>query len=148
MAIRLSTATLSEPFEYISLHDDALDTEREDFADEFQRYRDGQAPPPLKPGVEPTRWTLEPITDARLKAMLEGVREEHGRTMWFLATAAVGVTGVSGLSDERGRPFKLKRPRSSDGYPTMSHEQQDQIGAQILAELGMAIITHNIPSPS
>ena len=146
MGIKLQSATLAAPFEYISLHDSAIDSEAENFAEEFAKYREGTIPnPPLKPGETPTIWTLAPITDARLRAMLDGVREEHGRAAWAVMTAAAGIKAVSNLSDAEGKPFKI-RFEYQDGFPTVIKEQLNQIGAEILNELGMVILTHNSPS--
>lgn len=145
MAIKL-TATLVEPFSYISLQDDAIDGDHEDFAEEFRKYREGTiAMPPLKDGKEPTVWTLKPVTSSRLKAMLDGIRNEHGQAAWLVATAAAGIKGVEGIQDESGKPFKLKFDRS-DGYEIVCEEHLDMIGATVLNELGMAIVTHNSPS--
>lgn len=145
MAIKLQPATLSEPFSYISLHDDALDMERPTFADEFALFKDGVGPPPLKEGVEPTVWELQPIADAQLQGILDGVREEHGRTLWFIATACVGIVGVSGAPKELG---KIERIRSNEGYQTLSKRQQDMLGGALLAELGVQIIAAAVVNPT
>lgn len=145
MGIKLQSATLVEPFEYISLHDSAMDTECEDFADKFQKYREGSLPaPPLKDGEEPAVWTLAPIVDARLKAMLDGVREEHGQAAWAVAVAAAGIKGVSGIKQD-GKAFKLRFERE-EGYPIVCNEDLNAIGATILHEIGMVILTHQSPS--
>lgn len=146
MGIKLQSATLSEPFEYISLHDSAMDTEAEGFADEFQKYREGTIDaPPLKPGEKPTIWTLAPIADARLKAMLDGVREEHGRAAWAVMTAAFGIKSVSNLADHEGKPFRIQHDYQ-DGFPKVISDQLNAIGAEVLNELGMVILTHQSPS--
>lgn len=145
MAIKL-TATLVEDFEYISLHDEAINADHEDFAEEFRKYREGTVElPPLKDGAEPTVWTLRPIRSAKLKAALDGVRAEHGQAAWSVATAAAGIKGVSGLKDNDGKPYKLRYERE-DGYEIVCEEQLNEIGAAILNEIGMAILTHNSPS--
>lgn len=145
MGIKLQSATLVEPFEYISLTDDALDGEHEDFADEFQRYRDGTVKsPPLKDGCEPMRWELQPITDATLRGILDGIREENGRSSLLIATACLGIVGWTGAPKELG---KIRRPRNRDGYPCLDKKQQDMIGAEVLVELGTALALHAIPNP-
>ena len=146
MGIKLQAATLVEPFEYISLHDSAMDTEAEGFAEAFKKYREGSIEaPPLKQGEEPTVWTLVPITDARLKAMLDGVREEHGTAAWAVMTAAAGIQAVSNLADPDGKPFKIKR-EFRDGFSFVANEQLNLIGAEVLNEIGMVILTHDSPS--
>lgn len=147
MAIKLAS-TLVEEFSYISLHDEAIDSsgDPDEFAEEWKKYREGTRElPPLKDGVEPTVWTLKPITSARLAAMLDGVRAEHGQAAWAIATAAAGIKGVSGLKKDDGTPFKLQYTRV-DGYHLVVNEQLDMIGPAILNELGMAILAHNSPS--
>ena len=146
MGIKLQAATLVEPFEYISLHDSAMDTECENFADEFTKYREGAIDaPPLKPGEKPAVWTLAPIVDAQLKAMLDGVREEHGRAAWAVMTAASGIKAVSGIEGADGKPLRI-RHEFQNGFPTVVREQLNLIGAEILNELGMVILTHAVPS--
>jgi hypothetical protein len=146
MAIKLAS-TLVKEFSYISLHDEAIDASGDDFEEEFKKYREGQIPlPPLKDGVEPTVWTLKPITSARLSAMLDGVRAEHGQAAWTVATAAAGIKGVSGLKNADGTAFKLTPFQRVDGYEILTNEVLDAIGPAVLNELGMAILTHNSPS--
>ena len=145
MGIRLRPASLNDEFEYISLHDDALDGDAEDFAEKFAMYREGtKDSPPLKEGKEPTRFILRPLVDAQLRGKLEGVREEHGRSAWFIATACVCLRSASGLKYEDGKPFKIKHDRV-DGYETVIKEQQDLLGAPLLTELGMIVHTHELP---
>ena len=145
MGIKLQPATLQEAFDYISIHDDALDVERENFADEFATFREGNGEPPLKEGCVPCVWKLQPIADAQLSGQLEGVREEHGRTSWFIATACVGLVGVTGAPKELG---KIRRIRSEEGYSTLAKDQQDLIGGALLSELGIQLLTHATPSPT
>lgn len=145
MAIKLQS-TLVKEFSYISLHDEAIDASGDDFAEEFKKYREGTIDmPPLKDGEEPTIWTLKPITSARLTAMLDGVRAEHGQSAWTIATAAAGIKGVSGIKNADGTPFKLSYQRA-DGYDILTNEVLDAIGPAVLNELGMAILTHDSPS--
>lgn len=145
MALRLKSATLNEPFEYISLRDDALDGEADDFDEAYQRFREGGPMPPIKEGMHPTIWTLRPMTDTRLIAKLSGILERDGYSAWYIGTAAVGVVSVTGCEDEDGKPFKLKRTRIG-GWESLTHEVQDAIGAPLLIELGQAIITHKSPN--
>lgn len=146
MGIKLQSATLVDEFEYISLHDSAMDTEAEEFAEKFAKYREGTTDaPPLKDGETPAVWTLKPITDARLKAMLDGVREEHGQAAWAVAVAAAGIKSVSGIKGEDGKAFKLRFVRE-EGYPIICNEDLNSIGAAILHEIGMVILTHQSPS--
>jgi hypothetical protein len=145
MAIKLQ-ATLVEDFSYISLHDDAIDGDADDFAEEFRKYREGTRPmPPLKEGAEPTVWTLKPIASAKLRAALDGVRAEHGQAAWALATAAAGIKGVEGVKGEDGKPLKLQFARQ-DGFHVLADASLDLIGVAILHEIGMVLLTHNSPS--
>ena len=149
MAIRLTAASLSDKFEYISRLDEAVDTDRDDFDGEWKRYRDGapEAECPLKDGIEPTRWELTPITDSRQRSHLQGFQEKHGSSGLMVAYAACGITGVTNLLDEDGKAVKLKRIRE-DGYWTVSEAQLSKIPAEVLVEIGAVLLTHNIPSES
>ncbi len=145
MAIKLKTATLVEEFEYVSLLDDALDGDAEDFADKFKVHRETGTMPPLKDGKKPTVWILRPVTGVRLQSMIDGVLEEHGRKAFYLTLAAAGLKGVKGVTNEKGKPFKLQFDRSS-GYEMVCDEHLDLIGLDVLQELGMVLYTHKSPS--
>lgn len=144
MAIKLQPSTLVEPFEYISLTDDALDGAHPEFTEEFKRYREGAIKdPPLKDGVEPTRWSLQPIADTELLGKLDGIRERDGKKSWFRTVACLGIVGVTGAPKEFG---KVLRVRDEEGYPYLSKRQQNLLGLDLLAELGTAILTHKLPN--
>ncbi len=148
MAIRLQSASLSKPFSFISRHDEAVDTKRKGFADEWKRYRDGApgAEPPLKDGIEPTVWELSPITGSRHRGQLQGILDEHGKTAWFIANAASGITNVTGLLDENGETVRLEFTME-DGYRCIAESQLADIPPEVLVEIGTALVTHNIPNP-
>lgn len=145
MALQLQPPSLSGEFEYISIHDEAVDQEAEDFADKWKAYREGQGEPPLKNGITPTVWTLRQINDARLTANLRGVNEAHGSQAFAVAIAAVSLQRVSGLNDSKGKPYKLKFVME-DGYRVVCEDQLNEIGANALVELGQVVITHKSPS--
>ena len=142
MSIKLPSATLNEPFEYISLRDDALDSEAEGFAEDFQRYREGtiQAPP-LKEGYTPTRFHLQPIADADLKAKLNGLRESS-RAEWFTGLARYAIVGIEGAPKELGA---IIRERDADGFSVLSKRQSNLL-SEYLEEIGMVVATHDLPS--
>lgn len=146
MAIKL-TATLVEPFDYISLRDEALDPEHEDFEEEYKRYKEGTIPaPPLKEGVEPSTFTLRPISgNAELSAKLDGVLEADGRSMWALAAGSLAITGWRNIEDENGKPLKFKQVRVQ-GFMSLTKQLQDKLGKELLSELGMVALTHKNPN--
>ena len=143
MAIRLTSSSLSSPFEYISIHDEAVDAETKGFKDKWAQYRDGAIPePPLRAGVEPTRWQLTPITNSRQRSYLQGFQEKHGNSALFVAYAASGITGVSGLLDENGEAVEIQFVRE-DKYQIVCEEQLAAIPAEVLVELGTVLLTHD-----
>ena len=145
MAIKLQSASLNDSFSYISLSDGAVDTECETFKEDWERYRDGNVDsPPLKDGEEPTIFELTPIASVSQRALLQGVLDAHGRTAWAVATAAQGITNISGLKGEDGKAFKLLRVRV-DGYSTIVEEQLSLLGREVLSEIGAVLINHSRP---
>lgn len=150
MAIKLAaSATLNDTFEYISPRDEAMDTERKGFTEEFDRYRHGLAEPPLKEGVEPTVFVLRPVSvDAGLAAKLDGVCEKDGRSMWSLTAAALGIVGWRNLEDpDTGEPLEHETVRAQ-GYDALTKPLQDKLTKPLLVELGQVILLHNNPSLS
>jgi len=146
MAIKLKSAALSKPFSYISIEDAAINSEGDDFDEEWLRYRDGSIDsPPLVDGIEPTVWELTPIADSQHQAHLQGILEEHGQVAWAIAYASRGITGASNLEDDSGKTVAIKRERI-DGYMTVRPSQLAQIPVKILAEIGRVLITHNSPN--
>lgn len=148
MAIRLTSSTLSTPFEYISSQDGALDVNSKGFKEKWQQYRDGTiTEPPLLEGEEPTRWELTPITNSRQRSYLQGYHEKHGASALFVAYAASGITGVNGLLDEHGEPVELQFVRE-DKYSIVSEQQIATIPAEVLVEIGTVLLTHDAPKKS
>ena len=146
MAITLQTATLSAEFSYISLYDEAMDTESKGFPEAFEKYREGAIDmPPLKEGIEPTIWTLKPPASAKLKGMMDDVMMKHGQKTWAITYAAFCIKGVTGLDDEDGSPLELKFVRHL-GYEMLCEEHTNLIGAEILREIGSRVIKHTQPS--
>lgn len=145
MAIRQQSTSLSQPFEYISKLDEAVDIERENFEEEWERYREGTAACPLKDGLEPTRWMLAPVTNSRLRARLAGVHAKHGGVAMFVSYASHGIESVKNLLDEKGDPVKLRRVRV-DGFPQLDDEQIADIPPAVLVEIGSVLVEHNSPN--
>lgn len=146
MAIKL-TATLVEPFSYISLQDDAIDGDHEDFAEEFRKYREGTiAMPPLKDGKEPTVFVLRPLTDPELSNELAQYRDN--RTKWLCEVARYSIAEIRNLDDD-GKPVRMRLARSN-GFPCIPDDifaRLHGVGrGALLQELGMAVLTHNSPS--
>jgi hypothetical protein len=149
MAIKLQS-TLVEEFSYISLHDEALDTEgdADEFAEAWKKYRDGAIPmPPLKDGKEPTIFTLRPLTDPDLSNDLAQYQEN--RTKWFCEIARYSIVGIQNLCDEDGEPVRVK-PFRRNGFRCIPDDVYARLHSfgrgAILAEIGMHVLTHNSPS--
>ncbi len=145
MAIRLKEPTLTEPYEYISRQDEALDTEREDFEEAWERYLDGGEEPPLRQGQEPTIFLLKPITDATLRAKLVDATQNDGHTTACVAYAAHALESVRGLLDHEGKPYKLRHV-SAGGYRHVHPDQITEIGLPIAIELGVRAMNHDSPN--
>lgn len=146
MAIKL-TATLVEPFDYISLRDEALDGEHEEFQEEYERYKEGAIPlPPLKENMEPSVFTLRPISSsAQLSAKLDGILESDGHSMWAMAAGALAITGWRNITDDSGKPLKFKQVRVQ-GFMSITKDLQNKLGKDLLSELGMVALTHKDPN--
>lgn len=139
-------ATLNDDYSYISPLDDALDTDAEDFEDQWKRYEDGQGEPPLKQGCKPTIWTLSPIVDATLRAKLTDVVSADGSRTAAVAWAAHALKSVSGLTDADGKPYRLRFTVDADGYRSVAREQLNEIGLPVLLDMGLHAAKHSSPS--
>lgn len=148
MAIKLQkTATLVEPFEFISKKDDALDRDAKDFKDRWDRYKDGLGDPPIKEGMKPTVFTLKPVArDAGLDAKLDGVLNNDGNAMWCLTAAAFGIAGWRNLIDpDTDEELEFETVRAH-GYDCITKALQDKLTKPLLIEIGNAVLLHNNPS--
>jgi len=145
MAIQLKTATLVADWDYISLHDEAMDDETDGFQKLYEDFVEGRGPAPLKDGVEPTVWKLAHLSDVRTIAKLDGIRTSDGNTAWAVAASACCIVSVQGLTDSEGKPYRIRR-EYEDGVKMLPTAQINEIGIDIMAEIGMVILTKKSPS--
>lgn len=135
----IRTVSLNGSFEYISLLDDAIDTEHPDFKEQIQKYAEGTVPhPPLKDGKEPTRFTLRQCGDSDLFAYLHGFREREGDHSWFVHVASFCLESVVGLKDEKGDEWRIEHERM-ERWQCISKKDRDAL-MPVLKELGQAVV--------
>lgn len=141
--IQLRTSTLQDDFDFICDSDPALDTEREDFEAEMERFRDTGKDAPIREGQEPTIFKLQPIKSNRCLAMLNDLLGKEGAVTYFYQAAALGLVGVSNLPG-----FKVERIRGASGFDQVDVECLDKLPLAVIVELGKAVVEQSNPNPA
>ena len=144
MAIQLLQPSLMGEFTHILSRDPALDTEAEGFAEAYEQFLEHGTMPPLKPGEDPTIFTLKLVSDAELDAKIRGKLDNVG-SAWSVETASYCLRSIKNLRDEDGNEFVLKFERV-DGFEKVCREHRNLLGREILAELGSICIGRQSPS--
>lgn len=81
-------ATLQEEFEYISMYDDALDHEAEDFSRRWKLYNEGKGEAPLKDGATPTVFVMSHLSRAAFNRVRQLGLKDRDVEAWELAARA------------------------------------------------------------
>ncbi len=145
MAIRPNT--LVADYDYISEHDEAVDRSVEDFDLKWKHYRDGMGDPPLIPGSKPTVFRLRHLGSA--DRMFIGAA--NGGHELLLTAAGIALIGVTGLSDEEGKPVVFRKDATKFGPYRITHAHGDIIAAipmSVLADIGSIAMERAALRPS
>lgn len=152
----IRTNTLVDDFEYVSIHDEAIDAPAdgsdpaaiEAFQHKWKLYRDGMGDPPLKAGVKPTRFKLRHITSAeRIYLMELQSGDEKGVAV---AAAAMAIVGASDLADSDGKKIEIRQEATSVGPVKIRHaskESMDALPMEVLLEIGALVMERSTIRP-
>ncbi len=172
MALQRKVVTLVEDYSYISRQDDAVDSPAEptatdsqeaieqkvkaaeDFEHRWERYTDGMAEPPLRPGVKPTVFHMRHMGNparAKLAPYLHRSSEDISH-FWEAAIAAfaLSVRKVENCAGLDGRPVKLVTEMDDQGiHPVemLTRESMEHFDMSVLIEVGGFAIKRLNPSP-
>ena len=133
-------------FEYICRHDSAVDDTVEDFEHKWQLYLDGQGPPPLKSGEQPTTLLLKHLSSVELERVFEYATQ--GGAACAMAACAVGLVGAKNL-DGKDRTFE--RERDDQGFYKIEVVKKDELDAfdiAALVDIGGRIVMAATPRPN
>ena len=143
--------TIVEDYEYISRHDDALDSGNPAFEDKWQKYLDGVGQVPLRDGHAPTKFKMRHIQTSQKAQISEHMsKAAEDNSLWQKAcyeAARIALVDCSGLVDVDGSDFKIKRVRV-DGVSKVSEETINKLPYEVLIELGAVAISKMAPRPS
>lgn len=107
--IELRTNTLVENYEYVTIHDPAVDRDRDDFEEAWAHYLDGAADCPLRAGGKPTIFQLRHLRKAD-RALLQAMSRRYsggesgltdGSILWAFRL------GVAGIDHDSSTPVNL-----------------------------------------
>lgn len=141
--------TLVADFEYISVYDDAVDSSGDDFPEKWQRYLDGQAPPPLKPGETPTVWVLKHLTELEKKRLIEQ-EEKHGHQATALTACAIGIKAVKNWPEDGKSHTFVRETDNTWIYPIsiVKAVELAQLRQEWIDDLGGRIVMASAPRPN
>lgn len=146
----IKSHTLVEPYEYVSVHDAAVDSDAPDFEERWRLYLDGAGEPPLKPGAEPVRYQLRHVTNTERGYLMKLGRDADGSAP--LAAAAIALVGMSGAKDGEGKPLGVEFDFTQYGLFRIKHASQatlDRLGGlEVLYDIGGAVFHRMSLRPS
>jgi hypothetical protein len=133
--------TLVDNYEYVSRFDEAVDHDVPEFEHKWKLYADGAGEPPLKPGAQPTRFTLRHVTSTERMYLYEMFQGEEKGLM--LAAAAMALVGAKGLEDAAGKPIEVSKEFTDIGPLRIQHASKttlDALPVDVLLELGAVAV--------
>jgi len=143
----IRTNQLVADYEYISQHDEAVDSDAEEFTAKWQRYLDGLEPPPLKKGHKPTVFTLRQLR-APQKAKLSRLFGDDDRRLELCYVAgAMAVVKADEIRDISNNLIELKHV-TEDGVQMLDSDSLEAIGFEVAVELGSVALTRSSPRPN
>lgn len=142
MALR--SHTLVEDYSYICLLDDAVDApalppdadeaatklwgeQMAAFQEKWRLYLDGAGEPPLKPGVEPARFTLRNLSNVERTYLLE--LQQLGEKGVAISATSIALVAVKGYTGRDGKPIVVTHDVSTYGLHRIRHASEATINA-------------------
>jgi hypothetical protein len=141
--------TLVDDYQYISRFDEAVDSSLADFEDRWRQYMDGAAEPPLKPGIEPARFTLRHVTNTERVYLLEMAQGDEKGLM--IGAASIALVEAKGVEGPDGKPLKVARDFTEYGPHKIQHANKatmDALPVDVLLELGAVAVERMRLRPS
>lgn len=142
------TNTLVSDFHFVSKQDDAVDASAADFEERWQRYLDGMADPPLKPGETPTTFVLKHLTSTELDAVRD-LAVRSGGFASVLAACALGLKAAKNWED--GKDYAFRRETSRDlitPVEVVVAEDLNKLDGDVRLEIGSRVLAAATPRPN
>jgi len=150
MAFILPTSTLAKDYAHVCANDPALDDAAEDFDEKLRIYIETGDPSmlPVKPGQEPTEWTLRHLSEIERRKLLEVVKREGGQVgqASLYMACQMGLKG-SDIRDAGGKRVHVEHVRDDDGHFYVSHAFMDVLAkAGVIDSIGLRVIKEAFPA--
>lgn len=154
--------SLTEKYTHVYSSDSALDPERDGYGDAYQRFLDtgdmAHLEPFLREGQAVTTWELKPIQGRGKRLLRKLVAQSFDKDgnctdpeiLWV--ASALGLVGVDGLHDDRGKAVTLVWHRDPETkLKCVTDESMDVLesidNGMLVNELGYRVLHQMHPSP-